>query len=232
MKVSEAHITSLYVFVRKHFVEYYDLQTELVDHLANGIEAQWEVNPEISFEDALSFEFKKFGVFGFSEIVEIRTQTLQKRYIKEVWRCLTAYFRLPKIIITVLSIYITFKLLSFFENKDAIIVSLTLLGFGYIFYHIIKLHKQIKNRQRLTGKKWLFEQINASFGGLVQIFNIGIYLPLFSNFDKNWNSISLLVFSACLVMYVLMFYVSIKVVSPKLRVKFSKDYPEYINLKL
>ncbi|MDC1464178.1 hypothetical protein N8387_00675 [Polaribacter sp.] len=34
MKLTETHIQELYKFTRKHFVEHYDVQTELVDHLA------------------------------------------------------------------------------------------------------------------------------------------------------------------------------------------------------
>ncbi len=37
-KVSPQEIQRLYRFTREHYVEYYDLQTELVDHLATGIE--------------------------------------------------------------------------------------------------------------------------------------------------------------------------------------------------
>ena len=44
MQLNESHIESLYQFTRDHFVEYYDLQTELVDHLANSIEAVGERN--------------------------------------------------------------------------------------------------------------------------------------------------------------------------------------------
>ena len=40
MKVNQKQIDELYLFTRQHFVEYYDLQTELVDHLANAIETQ------------------------------------------------------------------------------------------------------------------------------------------------------------------------------------------------
>ena len=40
MKLNQGLILELYAFTRKHFVEHFDLQTELVDHLANGIEQQ------------------------------------------------------------------------------------------------------------------------------------------------------------------------------------------------
>lgn len=45
MKLNQTHIDSLYKFTRQHYVVHYDLQTELVDHLANDIETIWELNP-------------------------------------------------------------------------------------------------------------------------------------------------------------------------------------------
>ena len=84
MKLSDEQIERLYQFTRQHYVEYYDLQTELVDHLANAIEEQWQQNPKLSFENALQIEFKKFGVFGFMDVVEQRQSALNKKYNKLV----------------------------------------------------------------------------------------------------------------------------------------------------
>ena len=36
MKLNNQHIEQLYTFTRQHFVEHYDVQTELVDHLSLG----------------------------------------------------------------------------------------------------------------------------------------------------------------------------------------------------
>jgi hypothetical protein len=47
-------------------VEWYDLQSELVD-LANAIETQWQENPKLSFDSPKQFKFKKFG---FMDVVE------------------------------------------------------------------------------------------------------------------------------------------------------------------
>jgi len=38
MKLTESQIEQLFTFTQKHYVDWYDVQTELVDHLANGIE--------------------------------------------------------------------------------------------------------------------------------------------------------------------------------------------------
>ncbi|MDO5969467.1 hypothetical protein Q4Q35_06575 [Flavivirga aquimarina] len=41
-RLTELQINKLYAFTKKRYVEWYDVQIELVDHLANGIESQWE----------------------------------------------------------------------------------------------------------------------------------------------------------------------------------------------
>jgi len=43
-KLNVYQIEKLYDFTKKHYVDYYDLQTELVDHLANAIETEWQSN--------------------------------------------------------------------------------------------------------------------------------------------------------------------------------------------
>lgn len=227
MKVNQAQIQTLYAFTRKHFVEWYDVQTELVDHLANGIEEQWQENPNLNFDEALKNEFKKFGVFGFSEVVEQKTNALEKHYRKEVWKCLKEFFKLPKIILTSFSVWVLFIAMQLFENKNSFTISIILLVFGFVFFYAIKEFKQIKRNQKETGKKWLFENVVARLGGFIHFLNIGIYIPLINGPNRQWNSVSEFVFSFCVVLYVLLYVVSIKVVSPRLKEKLSIEHPEY-----
>lgn len=84
MKLTESQIESLYQFTRQHYVEYYDVQVELVDHLANDIEQIWEQQPGLSFNDARDKSFKKFGVFGFMNVVESKEAQMTKKYFKLV----------------------------------------------------------------------------------------------------------------------------------------------------
>ncbi|WP_440120244.1 hypothetical protein [Tenacibaculum sp. Ill] len=85
MKLTDQHIEQLYRFTRQHFVEHYDVQTELVDHLANDIEQIWEENPTLTFEQARENSFKKFGMFGFMTVVEKKQKQLGKKYRKIIW---------------------------------------------------------------------------------------------------------------------------------------------------
>ena len=42
MELTKNQIDELYKFTRKHYVYHYDVQSELVDHLANDIENIWQ----------------------------------------------------------------------------------------------------------------------------------------------------------------------------------------------
>jgi hypothetical protein len=130
LKLTPEQIDRLYQFTRQHYVEWYDLQTELVDHLANAIEQQWQENPKISFEDALQIEFKKFGIFGFMDVVEKRQAALNKRYNKIVWQHFTAFFTIPKIISTIFSIATVYVALKFWQKDYPI--------FQTIFVFVVK----------------------------------------------------------------------------------------------
>lgn len=226
-RADKAQIETLYAFTRQHYVEWYDVQTELVDHLANGIEEQWQENPNLTFDEALKNEFKKFGVFGFMEIVENKTKALEKYYRIEVWKCLKQYFRLPKIIVTLFSVWVLFELMRLFENKDYFVIPMVLIVFSYVFFYANKENLRIKRNYKETGKKWLFENINGQMGGFIHFFNIGIYFPLISNSKAEWSLTAQFIFSFCVVLYVLFIYISLNIVSPKLRQKLSKEHPEY-----
>ena len=79
-------------FAIKHFVYHYDLQVELVDHLASSIEEQWEINPELPFEEALKNTFKNLVFTDFSKIKEQKQKELQRKYNILLWKYLLEFF--------------------------------------------------------------------------------------------------------------------------------------------
>ncbi len=86
MELTEQQIQALYKFTRQHYVEHYDVQTELVDHLANDIENILEEHPNLTFEEARTRSFKKFGVFGFMDVYDTRKRVVGKKYRKILWK--------------------------------------------------------------------------------------------------------------------------------------------------
>ena len=227
MTLSQPQILELYTFVQKHYVDWYDVQTELVDHLANGIELQWQENPKLNFHEALQKEFKKFGIMGFSDVVEQKHKALDRRYRKLMWQEFKNYLRLPKIILTLFFIWLLYMLIHGIENKNIVIVPLMIIICGIPWIYLIRNVRSIKKRKQRTGKKWLFENITLQLGGLIHVLNIGIYAPLFFNRKQAWHTSTEVLFSVSIVLFLLLMFIAIVVITPHLKEKLSKEYPEY-----
>jgi len=228
MKLTQPQIQQLYTFTQEHYVDWYDVQTELVDHLANGIEEHLEQNPNTTFKSALDSEFKKFGIMGFNDVIEEKTKALNKQYRVLVWKYFKNFFKLPKIILTLFLIWGYYSLLVFLENRFwlLLITCFILLFFPLRFFY--KQVKRIKFLKKEAGKKWLFDSIVLQLGGLSQIFNIGIYVSIILDLERRILSITtLIVLSSFIIVFALVLYISIFVVAPKLRKEMTKQHPEY-----
>ncbi|MGL2962674.1 hypothetical protein ACSVH2_02505 [Flavobacterium sp. RSB2_4_14] len=226
MKLSKDQIEKLYVFTRQHYVEYYDLQTELVDHLANAIEEQWQENPKLSFEQALQLEFKKFGVFGFMEVVDKRKGALHSKYNKMVLKELKSFFSLPKIIGTFSSIGILYYLLKFFQEGYEIMQ--WLIGFLIVSFiiGIVFLLKKQKMETVKTGKRWLLKDIIFGYSSVSGVLNIVVQFAcrLSGNHYPEWF---LAVFSLLFVVLFLTSYIVLILIPSKASDYLKETYPEY-----
>lgn len=226
MKLTPQQIDRLYQFTRQHYVEWYDLQTELVDHLANAIEQQWQENPIISFEDALQKEFKKFGVFGFMNVVEKRQAALNKKYNKIIWKHFKAFFTIPKIIFTITLVGLIYILLITSTYKADVV----LVAFGIIilsFYSfIIYFANKNKKANAATHKKWLLKEIILGRSSIVGMIYLPIQIILHSEKVLE-NSLGVLGVSFLLVSLILIEYIMVIEIPKKAEDYLKETYPEY-----
>ena len=228
MKLNEQQINQLYLFTRWHFVEWYDLQSELVDHLANSIEDRWKENPKLTFEEALELEFKKFGIFGFMDVVDERRRFLSKKYSRIIWKHYKEFFRLPKIILTVSSMYFLYFLSEKLQDSQYLYLSI-LAVIGVVFtVESRKIHKAQKLKEKETGKKWFFEQTVDAFDVYpitllpMQLINLSVTID-----EDGWHR-GIAIFGAILlVLFALLQYVHWKIVYPKIVQEMGSVYPEY-----
>lgn len=163
MKLLPEQINQLFSFTKKHLVEHYDVQVELVDHLAHAIEAQWTENPAISFEDALQKEYKNFGIFGFSGLVEQKQAALQNHYWKLIKKEIHSFFSIPKIILTVALFYVLFK---FYSNPTELGEQ---IWFGLevvLLVTTLILWIYQSNKIKKANKKYLIQSISNYFYSL------------------------------------------------------------------
>ena len=227
MKLTSEQIDRLYQFTRQHYVEWYDLQTELVDHLANAIEQQWQENPKISFEDALQMEFKKFGIFGFMDVVEKRQAALNKRYNKIVWQHFKAFFTIPKIVITLFSFFLMFFVFRNYANSENLIL---ILFFGILTLFWISLFLQSrknKKQYQKTEKKWLLKEIifgHSSFAGLSYL---PVQILINTDFTDNIGILKATFFSLLFVSMALCEYIILVIIPSKAEDYLKETYPEY-----
>ena len=225
-------IQELYSFVRKHYVEHYDLQTELVDHLANGIEEQWQRHPERTFNEARLTEFRKFGVAGFHDVIKEKTRSVRKKYRNIVWGFYKDFFRLPKIVLVLGLVLIIATSLVFipFAFRYNTIIGIFFLIIFILFYLVFKRRKDNELETIKQGKKWMLKDQIYAYGQLINIINI---LPITLNIKYLRNTIPmdslwvLISFSIVITFTIIISYVTFFVIPSKADELLVKTYPEY-----
>ncbi len=171
--ITEAQYESLYAFCRRHYVQYYDVQIELVDHLSEAIEEKMKANPKLSFEQALDSVYAGFGIKGFADIVATRMQMVGEKCRKQKWQLFFSYFTVPKIAMTV-CIYAALLLVGKFLTQDYYRgIFLSVLGVAIFIFeiiHTIQASKLFKSQKK--------EMIYTS-GRLSGILSSGFFLQIF-----------------------------------------------------
>ena len=81
-KLTEEEIELIYDFCYERNVSEYEIQAELVDHLASAIEENWKENPEISFFDNLFEIYRQFGTDGFQTLTKSKKRAFRN---KKTW---------------------------------------------------------------------------------------------------------------------------------------------------
>lgn len=222
-KISSEQIEQLYAFTRKHFVEYYDLQTELVDHMANAIEDRWQEDPKLSFDEVLKQEFKKFGIFGFMGVVEQRQLALTKKYNKLIWSNFRTFFKLPKVMLTIAMVgafYQSFKI------SSIIFGVLFIAAFLALFVRAVYFGIRLKRKAKRTGKRWMLEEIIFRCGG----FGPMIYLPYQLTrflFNDSYAVLGQLLLAIAFTAFLLYEYIILFVIPAEAQKHLTATYPEY-----
>ena len=230
MKLNQDQIQDLYKFTRQHFVEWYDLQTELVDHLANDIEVILQNNPNLSFQEAKARSFSKFGVFGFHDVINEKHKSLTKKYWSLVGSFYKHYFKLPKILLTIGLVGVLYNLfMLLFINKFTIII-LTFIYLLIPFVFSIIQQRKIKKHQKETGKKWVFEVAPQTLA--INYFLLQIPFQMIINLHgiETLSFYLRMGFALFFVLSGFFFYITIKIIPSKIEEIILKEYPEYNKL--
>ncbi|WP_298485311.1 hypothetical protein [uncultured Maribacter sp.] len=229
MQLNQAQIQQLYAFTSKHFVEHYDLQTELVDHIANGIEQQLSENSDITFKQALNNEFRKFGVHGFEDVIVKRKRAMSLKYWKIIFGFFKDYFSFPKIIATLSAILFLGLVFwnipleikeNFFSGIGALIIVL------WLFFMI-----RNKKQKKETKKRWMLKDQIDNIGNSFNLIHL-IFFPIINSnllgSVLRWQVFYIDVLLAFIIVtVVLISFIILKTIPQKAEELLTKTYPEY-----
>lgn len=186
-EISKEQIAQLYLFCEKHYVRFYDVQVELVDHLANAIEEKMTTNPQLSFDDALNSVYAGFGVMGFSKVIFSKSQLVHRKWRKMRWQYFCSFFTWPRAIFSLLLIALVFFIHSFLSISSQKIVLLSLSVLFLIKEIIIakqffNRNKQVKGKLLMTVNGYFFPVMSPMYFNMV----INFYIGGERSFYKTW----------------------------------------------
>lgn len=226
-QLSDNEITALYQFTREHFVEHYDVQTELVDHMANDIEAIWRETPSLSFTEARNRAFKKFGVFGFMGVVEEKQKQMNKKYFKLICSFAKAWFQLPKLLSTV-TLFLFFYYSLQYQITFYLLIGVLFVTAVLDVYFSLRLKRIANKRFKQTGKKWMLEDYIFNTAALSSILigsNLFNFYSLLVN--KPVHGTTAFLTALILTALVLYCYITLVVIPKKSEELLTTQYPEY-----
>lgn len=222
--LTSEQIESLFTFCRKHYVYYYDVQVELVDHLANAIESEMESDPRISFEKALEKVHKSFGIMGFATVVAEKEKMVLKQGRKLFWSTIKEQFTWPEVLLFFSLSSILFSIFSL--NLIPIrwcFLSVIIVGCYFVLSENLKFSRIISK----TGKKFLSTVMSQS----VTFMWMPLYFLYYPGmFDKDFlanvhSTLSLLFFSIFLSLFSIMVIAILQTFS-SVKNNLYKSYPE------
>jgi len=136
-KITHEEIKLLDEFCRKKDVIYVDLRLEMIDHLADSIEELWLENPQLSFPKALQTVYKRFGIFGFLDVVGEHQNKMTKRYLHLFWKTILDVIAWPRIVGFVLFTLALYQsMVQFYSMRQVGLGMLVLVSVVGIFYNV------------------------------------------------------------------------------------------------
>ncbi len=227
-KITAEETEKLFQFCHQHFVYHYDLQIELVDHLASAVEEQWETDSDLTFEEGLYRSFRKFGITGFSKIKEQKRKELNRKYNRVLMKYLLEFFGWPKVLMT-----FAFTIVTLLKTVNT---DMWIIGpyFGiltvFIIYYYYKIFPKRFKIDKIKGKKFLMLETlkNAQFMTVIFI-QVPFQIPNFYNFTHATlnNNLAVFVLSFFIVLFTIALFGEMFYVPEKIKEDFNQQFPEF-----
>ena len=228
--LTDQQIEILHQYCECKGVSYYDVQTELVDHLADAIEKSQKKHPEFSFREHIAKVDAQFAPNEFALITKNKSKAIRRKYFSEFKEELYSYSRPPKILF-LFFLYALLLSLNAYSHYFYVILQLLPLYLSINFmvwkkrlkilygFHLFDSKKPLLS---LKSIKWVYERIIIT--SYIPIILLSLYLR-FKEFDRNSNFFFLPVLYPIFIVA----FISAVNIMYRIRFKIEKDYSKAFN---
>lgn len=161
-ELTKEQINRLYRYVSGMGVKYFDVQVELVDHIAAKIEARLHQNPGRSEAEIFDETLAAFAKNGFRQVVREKEKQVGRQYRRYFWQNVKSFFSWPKVFFTAVLTWILFEFLQRTDESTLLTINdsiiLPTLGIGFM-YGIFLFFRNLNMPRKLS-----FTAYNASGG--------------------------------------------------------------------
>lgn len=231
-KLSPEEIDQLFAFCQKHYVPQYDLQIELVDHIASSIEEQWETNSSLSFQEGLKKSFGQFGIFGFSKIKKQKEKELRRKYSRLFIQYFIDFYRWPKALLTISLTILLFLLFRLTNDVKAVTVLLSgVICIFVICYHIFLFEKYFEIKTHPEKPFLLIEYLKGRQIMVSLAYQLTwVISKIISDLNANYSNHPEIEFAFAFFLtgFILLLYIYFFVVPQKIREHFTQQFPQFV----
>ncbi len=227
-KVSPKELEELHEFCFFRSVVHYDMQVELVDHLATAIEERWNTNPKLPFQKALEQVDQQFGGHaGFVIIREEKEKAMRKKYRRLLWNFVAAYYKFPKILITFSLFLGIFTALQFFGNDLWIVSSMVIMFFAFsLFYFLYYFPRYVKIKVEAK-QSFLLNQITLKGITSKTMLLSGGFVSSLSHISQ-FSMFQSVLFSTLASLFIVLVYADCFFIPKKIHEHFSAQFPQFV----
>lgn len=139
-ELTTEQINRLYRYVNDNGVKYFDVQVELVDHMASTIEERLNNHPEHSVDENFNKVLTTFEKYGFKKMVKEKEKQVARQYRRYFWKNFKSFFSWPKVFFTAVLTWVLFELLKQTSIRiittlyDSIILPTFIIGLIYAIF--------------------------------------------------------------------------------------------------
>ena len=113
MVLTKEQIAEIRRFIASRGVTYYDIQNEIIDHIASAIEEKMEADPKLKLDEAIREAHRSFGPLGFSDMEDTFKKSAYKKLARRRWRSFLGYFTSDKYAVGFLPMIVFYFALQF-----------------------------------------------------------------------------------------------------------------------